>query len=110
VRGGLGAADVDAAQALADIATIAILNHRAAIETQTVNAQLSRALNSRVVIEQAKGMVAEQAGLSMEESFSRLRQHARNHNFRLVDVAQSIVDRTVTPRGLDLLPRRPADA
>ena len=80
--------DVDAAQALADVATIAILQHRAALEAQVLNEQLNHALNSRVVIEQAKGMVAERLGLNMEQAFSRLRSHARNHNLRLVDVAQ----------------------
>src|SRR4029079_18486720 len=66
--------DVEAAQALADVATIAILANRAAREAQLVNEQLTYALNSRVVIEQAKGMVAERLGLDMERSFERLRR------------------------------------
>ena len=94
-------ADVDAAQALADVATIAILQHRAAHEAQTVNEQLNFALNSRIVIEQAKGMVAEAAGLDMEESFSRLRAHARNHNMRLVQVAQGVIDGSLPAVRLD---------
>ena len=53
--------DVEAAQALADVATIAILQHRASLEAQGVNQQLQHALNSRIVIEQAKGMVAQRA-------------------------------------------------
>src|SRR6478672_11869240 len=68
-------ADVDAAQALADVATIAILQHRATLEAQILNEQLNEALNSRVVIEQAKGMVAEREGLNMEQAFSALRSH-----------------------------------
>jgi AmiR/NasT family two-component response regulator len=94
-------ADVVAAQAFADVATIAILQHRAALEAQVVNEQLNHALTSRVVIEQAKGVVAERAGLDMEQAFSRLRSHARNHNVRLVNVAQDIIDGTLTTAALD---------
>jgi GAF domain-containing protein len=97
-------ADVDAAQALADVATIAILSHRAALEAQVVNEQLNHALNSRVVIEQAKGMVAERAGLDMGQAFSALRTYARNQNLRLVDVCHDVVGGTLAPTALD---RRP---
>jgi len=97
-------ADVDAAQALADVATIAILSHRAALEAQVVNEQLNHALNSRVVIEQAKGKVAERSGLDMEQAFSALRTYARNHNLRLVDVCRDVIDGTLAPSALD---RRP---
>lgn len=99
-------ADVDIAQALADVATIAILQHRAAAEAQVVNEQLNHALNSRVVIEQAKGMVAERAGLNMEQAFLALRTHARNHNLRLVDVARDVIDGSLGVSALD----RPAPA
>ena len=95
-------ADVDAAQALADVATIAILQHRAALEAQVVNEQLNHALNSRIVIEQAKGMVAERAGVDMEQAFSLLRNHARNHNLRLVDIAREVIDGTLAVSTLDL--------
>jgi GAF domain-containing protein len=84
-------ADKDAAQALADIATIAILQHRASIEAQVVNEQLQHALNSRILIEQAKGMVAEKEGLDMERSFAALLHYAHNHKARLVDVAHAII-------------------
>ena len=84
-------ADVEAAQALADVATIAILQHRASLEAQVVNQQLQHALNSRIVIEQAKGMVAEREGLNMEQAFSALRTHARNHNLRLVDFKNTVI-------------------
>ena len=93
-------ADVDAAQALADVATIAILQHRAALEAQVVNEQLNHALNSRVVIEQAKGMVAQREGLNMEQAFSTLRHHARGRNLRLVDVAHDIIDGTLAASAL----------
>jgi GAF domain-containing protein len=96
-------ADIDAAQALADVATIAVLQHRATLEAQLINDQLQNALNSRIVIEQAKGMVGERAGLTMEQAFTRLRQHARNHNVRLVDIAGNVIEGTLTADALDPL-------
>jgi len=95
-------ADVVAAQCLADVATIAILQHRAALEAQVLNAQLSNALNTRIVIEQAKGMVGERESLTMEQAFARLRHHARNNNLRLADVAQQVIDGSLSPPALDL--------
>jgi GAF domain-containing protein len=97
--------DVEAAQALADVATIAVLQHRAYLEARAVNQQLQHALNSRIVIEQAKGMVAQRQGLNMEQAFSALRAHARNHNLRLVDVAEALISGTLAPPELDQLPR-----
>ena len=89
-------ADVVAAQALADIATIGIIQHRNASEAQVINDQLSNALNSRVIIEQAKGIVAERMGINMDESFGMLRTYARNHNQRLADVAHDVISGTLT--------------
>jgi len=100
-EGPLRDADVVAAQALADVATIAILQHGAVSDAQVMNEQLTRALQSRIVIEQAKGVVAERAGLDMERSFERLRRHARNHNLRLGDVAHSITARQLSVMALD---------
>jgi transcriptional regulator with GAF, ATPase, and Fis domain len=88
--GELGEADVFAAQALADVATIAILQHRFGLHAQVVNEQLNEALNSRIVIEQAKGVIAERAGIDMDKAFSRLRHHARANNLRLAEVARDI--------------------
>jgi GAF domain-containing protein len=88
-------ADIEAAQAVADIATIAILQHRATLEAQVINDQLNRALNSRITIEQAKGMVAGRQNIKMEQAFALLRNHARNHRLRLVDVAESIINGTL---------------
>jgi GAF domain-containing protein len=96
--------DVEIAQALADVATIAILQNRAALEAQVLTEQLNHALNSRVVIEQAKGMVAEREGLNMEQTFSTLRNHARNHNLRLVDVARAVIAGSLPPGALDRPP------
>lgn len=93
--------DILAGQALADMATITILQHRAAVESQVLNEQLNFALNSRVLIEQAKGVLTERAGIDMEQAFTRLRNHARNHNLRLVDVAQQVIDRTLDTAALD---------
>jgi GAF domain-containing protein len=91
-RAELEQADVEVAQAFADIATIAILQHRAGLQGQVLNEQLQTALNSRVVIEQAKGVIAERDGLDMEEAFRALRAHARRRNLVLVDVARSVID------------------
>lgn len=102
--GEMGPADLDVAQALADVATIAILQHRAALEAQVINEQLTHALNSRIVIEQAKGMVAERLDLDMERSFATLRGHARNHNLRLADVADAVISGTMSATTLDPLP------
>lgn len=100
-KGEMAQEDVDAAQALADVATIGILQHRAALEAQVVNGQLNHALNSRIVIEQAKGIVAERRSLNMEQAFSVLRNHARDHNLRLGDVAHAVIAGTLAPYALD---------
>ena len=100
-RGRLSQEDVVAAQALGDVATIAILHHRAAVDAQALNQQLHQALNSRIVIEQAKGVVAESAVLDMDEAFARLRRHARNHNLRLADVAHDVSTRALAVSAID---------
>jgi GAF domain-containing protein len=97
-------ADVDAAQALADVATIAVLQHRASVEAQVLNEQLNHALNSRIVIEQAKGMVAEREGFNMEQAFATLRHHARNRNLRLADVAHDVIAGSLAASALDRPP------
>ena len=89
--------DVLVAQAFADLATISVLQHGAATEAQRVNEQLSQALASRIVIEQAKGVISERAGVDLTESFSRLRSYARSHNLRLAEVAQAALDGTLVP-------------
>jgi len=90
--GGLGATDLHAAQALADVATIAILQHRVAEEARILNEQLDHALNSRILIEQAKGVWAERTQSDMDQAFSRLRRYARSHNLALVAVARGVID------------------
>lgn len=96
-EGYLSAADVVVAQALADVATIGIIQQRAAAEAQALNEQLQQALNSRIVIEQAKGIVAEAMNIDMPTAFSRLRDHARNNNLKLGDVARAVIDKTLSP-------------
>lgn len=95
--GSLGQEDLKAAQALADIATIAILQHRSMHEARTVNDQLNHALTSRIIIEQAKGVLAERQHLDMHDAFAHLRNHARNHNRRLCDVALDVVEGRLGP-------------
>ncbi|MBK5223936.1 MAG: GAF and ANTAR domain-containing protein [Acidimicrobiia bacterium] len=94
--GQLDDADLDAARAFADVATIAILQHKAALDARVVNEQLNQALNSRVILEQAKGMLAERANIDVDEAFDRLRAHARRHNLRLGAVAHDILAGTLT--------------
>ena len=107
-HGSLGTDDVLVAQALADVATIAIIQHQASVDAAVLNAQLGEALNSRIVIEQAKGRISEASGRDMNESFRRLRSHARNHNLRLTDLAREVVDGTMAVVMLDPLTRTPA--
>ena len=90
-------ADVRVARAFADLAAISVLQQRATSEHQLVNEQLSHALTSRVVIEQAKGVVFERAGIEMSDAFNRLRSYARGHNLRLTDVARAAIDGTLDP-------------
>ena len=90
-------ADVIVARAFADLATLSIIQHRASAEAQRLNEQLSAALTSRVVIEQAKGVISERAGIDLAEAFLRLRAYARNSNLRLTDVARAAVDGTLDP-------------
>ena len=83
--------DQQLAQALADVATIGILQQRSAQRSALLAEHLQRALNSRVVIEQAKGILAERNGLSMVAAFDSLRTYSREKNMKLTDLAQAIV-------------------
>jgi transcriptional regulator with GAF, ATPase, and Fis domain len=88
----LSRADQRIGQALADVATIGLLQERNVRRAETLAEQLQAALNSRVVIEQAKGRLAERLGLDMGQAFSLLRDQARSTNQRLTDVARHVID------------------
>jgi AmiR/NasT family two-component response regulator len=77
----------------------------AALEAQVVNQKRQHVLNSRIIIEQAKGMVAEREGPNMEQAFTALRSHARNHNLRLVVLAEDLIGGSLAASALDPVPR-----
>ena len=89
--GRLSDADITACQGMAHIATISLLSRRAVGQSHEIIGQLQYALNSRIVIEQAKGVVAERAGIGPDEAFQRLRRYARGRNLRLDEVARDTV-------------------
>ncbi|HKN54206.1 MAG TPA: GAF and ANTAR domain-containing protein [Amycolatopsis sp.] len=99
---------VRAAKAIVDVATIGLLQARAVRRQEVLIEQLQHALTSRVVIEQAKGFVAERLGVGMATAFARLRDYARRHSLRLTDVAEAVVTRSEEVR--DLFADRPAEA
>jgi transcriptional regulator with GAF, ATPase, and Fis domain len=92
-RGELNPHDIRAAQALADVATVGILQERSIRDASRLRDQLQEALSSRIVIEQAKGVVAETANVSVESAFALIRQHARSHQSTLSGVARQLVSR-----------------
>lgn len=94
------AALLQVGQALADVATIAILSDRSARERELLTEQLQAALTSRVVIEQAKGLLVERGQIGLDEAFDRLRSHARNTNQRLSELALGVVDGTADTTAL----------
>ena len=103
--------DLAGAQAMADIATISILQERTLREARVLAEQLQRALNSRVVIEQAKGVLAERAKINLDEAFILLRTYSRTHSRRLHDVSTAVISSLLTieelasPSKTSLMPR-----
>ena len=98
--GALEPEELQIAQALADVATIGILQERSIRRREVVAEQLQVALNSRVIIEQAKGVLAERGQLDMDRAFQLIRGYARSTNQLLSVVALSIVDGTTTAEAL----------
>ena len=97
--GAFAPADVRVGQALADVATISLLHERSMRHSDTLTEQLQTALNSRVIIEQAKGKLAERLGVDMDQAFNLLRDRARTSNRRLSDLAQAFIGGTETFTG-----------
>jgi GAF domain-containing protein len=83
--------DMEDAQLLADMATGYIINARTLTETERLASQLQHALDSRVVIEQAKGILAERHSINTATAFERLRRHARARNAKIHDVARAVL-------------------
>jgi GAF domain-containing protein len=95
--------DVNLVQALADAATIGILQERAVKHGVDLAGQLQGALNSRIVIEQAKGIVAERRHVDMDQAFAMLRSYARSNRIQLSNVARAIIDRSLEPAALQVV-------
>jgi GAF domain-containing protein len=92
----VGDGPVALAQAMADVATIAVLQHRRACDRRLVAEQLQSALDSRVVIEQAKGALSARLGIAPDDAFEVLRSRARTSRRRLAEVAQEVAEGTRT--------------
>jgi len=101
---GLTEQDQALGQAMADVATIGLLHERVLQERSVVLGQLQSALNTRIALEQAKGIVAEQAGVEMGEALELLRGHARHHHRRLGDVVADVISRDLRADALRLTP------
>lgn len=103
--GAVSPADRTVGQALADVATIGILHQRLLTRSESVNRQLQVALNTRIIIEQAKGVLAERGRVGMDQAFQQLRSHARRNNLRLSALARGVVEGTVDTTDLINLPK-----
>ncbi|MHA6759533.1 GAF and ANTAR domain-containing protein [Streptacidiphilus sp. PAMC 29251] len=101
----LSAADIALAQALADVATIAILQQRTLAHSELERGQLQYALTSRVVLEQVKGILAERWQVSVDEAFAAFRTYARSNHHHLANLARQIADGTFDT---DQIPRQAA--
>jgi transcriptional regulator with GAF, ATPase, and Fis domain len=90
--GRLSETDLGIGQAMAHVATVGLIQERALAASELLATQLQTALSSRVQLEQAKGVLAQRAGLPMDQAFQLMRDYARSHNRRLSDVAAQIIE------------------
>ena len=98
--GPLGDDDLDLAQALVHVASVAIVNERSATDRALVNSQLQNALTSRIVVEQAKGVLAHAGEIDMAAAFTVLRRYSRDHGRKLSAVAGAVVARELPHEAL----------
>jgi GAF domain-containing protein len=98
--------EMEIAQAMAEMAAIGLIQERALRERNLLTEQLQAALNSRVVIEQAKGMLAEYLTITVDDAFTLLRSYARDHNRKLSEIASDVVDRKIPSAALARRPRQ----
>jgi transcriptional regulator with GAF, ATPase, and Fis domain len=108
--GTLSEDDIRVGQALADVATIGILAQRNLYQAELLTMQLQTALTSRVIIEQAKGVLAERHKVNIDTAFALLRDHARHHNLRLSDLARDVAEGAMTTDAAALLGDPAAEA
>jgi transcriptional regulator with GAF, ATPase, and Fis domain len=88
----LNGTDLAVGQAMADVATIGLLQQRNSLEQTLLSEQLQSALHSRVLVEQAKGALAAKTHITVDEAFDRMRAHARRNHRTLTDVASAVVN------------------
>ncbi|MGW6276997.1 GAF and ANTAR domain-containing protein [Kribbella sp. NPDC055071] len=93
----LSDADVALGQALCDIATVGLLQERTVRRGEVLAEQLQSALNSRILLEQAKGVISERAGVNVDDAFVLMRTHARRNHLQLRVVASAVIDGTIGP-------------
>jgi len=98
--GALAEEDLNLGQALAYVASVALVVDKATTDKESINQQLQVALQSRIVLEQAKGLLAQLGNLDMDQAFAVLRRYARDHNERLSEVAQAVVARAMPAQQL----------
>jgi hypothetical protein len=91
-------------EALADAATIGLIHERTIRQATTAAEQLQGALNSRVVVEQAKGVLAQKAGIALDEAFVVMRRYARLRGLRLGDVCSDVIAGRLDPDALGSAP------
>jgi GAF domain-containing protein len=99
-RATLSDADVDLGQALCDMATVGLLQERTVRRGEVLAEQLQSALNSRILIEQAKGVLSERLSISLDKAFTLIRTHARRNHLQLGDVANAVIEGTLAPSTL----------